>query len=480
MKRREWIQAGLFAAGSLGGQPLAGQSAELTGWSLLEASERIRDRSVSPVDLTRACLERIERLNPVLNAFLTVTGEQALDQARQLEAEQQRGRLRSPLHGIPVALKDLIDTAGVRTTAASALFADRVPSEDAEVVRRLRDAGAVFLGKLNMDEFAYNFTSETSYYGPIHNPWAPDRTPGGSSGGSAAAVAANLCFAALGSDTGGSIRQPAAFCNIAGLKPSFGLVSTRGVLPLAWSLDHLGPMCRSVADVALVLQAIAGFDPKDPASADVPMPDYAGRLEEETTSLRLGVARPFFFENVDPEIMGAVDRAIEALGRMTAETRDVELPRIGDLPVLPAEAYAYHEPYISKQPDSYHEITRGNIINGAGISMTDYARARRRLDSLRRQAAAVFSEVDLVITPTTPRPPILLEEGRVPDLILLRNAIPMNVYDLPTISIPCGFTRAGLPIGLQISGSRLAEPAVLALAHAYEQATDWHRKRPDI
>jgi aspartyl-tRNA(Asn)/glutamyl-tRNA(Gln) amidotransferase subunit A len=479
--RRDLLGTGLVSGGIMGAGRAVGQASELANLTLQEASERIREGTVSPVTLTESCLSKIERIDPKLNAFITVTAEPARAQARQLESEQRRGKLRGPLHGIPLALKDLIDVAGVRTTAASALHADRIPSADAEVVRRLKQQGAILLGKLNMDEFAYNFTSETSYFGPIHNPWDLARTPGGSSGGSAAAVAARLCFGALGSDTGGSIRQPAAFCNIAGLKPTFGLVSTTGVFPLAWSLDHVGPMCRTVTDTAMLLQAIAGYDSRDTNSLDVPVPDYVAGLNRDTSALRLGVPRAVFYEGLDPEIAAAVDDALRLLGTMTASTQDVELPAFLPLPrVLGCEAYAYHEPHILDSPESYHPMTRQSILGAARRTMPEYARGRRKLDRLRRDVGGVFSDVDLLITPTVPAPPILLEEGRVPDLILLRNAIPMNLFDLPTISIPCGFTSAGLPIGLQISGPRLSERTVFALALAYEQATVWHKRFPDV
>ena len=476
------MKTGLAAGALLAVDRTQAAPDELTDLSLLEASERIRQGSVSPVDLTRACLARIERLNPVLNAFIRVTAEEALKQARALEAEQRRGKLRGPLHGIPIALKDLIDVKGVPTTAASAVFADRVAAADAEVVRRLKQRGAVLLGKLNMDEFAYNFTSETSHFGPIHNPWSLERTPGGSSGGAAAAVAARLCFGAVGSDTGGSIRQPAAFCGIVGLKPSLGLVSTRGAVPLAWSLDHLGPMCRSVADAAVMLGAMAGYDPELTGSVRREPPDYAAGLPGKVSALRLGVPRALFYEELDPEIEAAVNEALRQLRSMTAGVRDVELPPIGDLPVITAEAYAYHEPRLTTKGHLYHPLTLQNILLGSDVSMPEYARALLKLGRLRRGAAELFSEVDLLITPTTPQPPIRLElaEGKVPDIVLLRNAIPMNIYDLPTISVPCGFTRGGLPIGLQISGPRLGEPAVLALAHAYEQANEWRRRRPAV
>jgi aspartyl-tRNA(Asn)/glutamyl-tRNA(Gln) amidotransferase subunit A len=448
---------------------------ELAYATLAEVSDQIRRKRISPVEVTRGCLERIESLNPTLNAFITVLGEAALRQAHTLEDEAQRGRWRGPLHGIPIALKDLIDTAGVKTTAASGAFKDRIPAEDAEVVRRLKAAGAVIIGKANLDEFAFSFTSETSYFGPIHNPWKLTHTPGGSSGGSAAAVAAGLCYAALGSDTGGSIRQPAAFCGVAGLKPSYGLVSTRGALPLAWSLDHIGPLARTVRDAALVLQAIAGFDPVDPHSASVPIPDYARALRDvKMKGVRIGVARKFFLEQVHPEIAKATERALTQLAAMGCEIRDVELPDTSDMPVLIAEAYAWHEPLIAKHRALYHPRTLYWLEQGGEITMPQYAHGRQKMAQLRRNAARLFEQVDIVVTPATAQPPIPLQAGREPDLILLRNAIPMNLLDLPSISVPCGFTSDGLPIGIQFSGARLQDARVLAMAHAFEQQT-----RPD-
>jgi len=454
--------------------------------SLQDVSELIRRKSASPVELTRECLRRIEKLNPSLNAFITVTGEQALAQARELETERQRGKIRSPLHGVPIGLKDLIDTQGVRTTAGSAIFADRVPDEDAEVVRRLKAAGAILIGKLNMHEFAYGDTSVPSYFGAVHNPWKLDHIAGGSSGGSAAAVAAGLCYGALGSDTGGSIRQPAAYCGIAGLKPTYGRVSTRGVIPLSWSLDHIGPMCRSVADCALLLQAIAGYDPRDTNSVDAPVPDYAGALRAKISGLRLGIPRAVFYERLDPEIEAAVNEATEVLRKLTRGVRDVELPSYQTLPLTGPEAYAYHAAYLSKTPELYQPLTRRRLEAGAKITTAAYIQGRRELDRLRRAIDEVFSHIDLLITPTTPVAPATIEESAntgVPGpggvAVSLRNTQPFDIYGLPAISIPCGFSRSGLPIGLQISGPRFGEPRVLALAQAYEQATDWHKRSPE-
>ena len=472
-----------FAAGAVAAAVASAASTDpLADLTLAEASARIRQRSVTSTSLVEACLARIEKYNPQLNAFMTVMGDQALAQARDLDAEQRAGKFRGPLHGIPIGLKDLIDTAGIRTTAASAVFADRIPQEDAEVVRKLKAAGAVLIGKLNMHEFAYGATSVPSHYGPVHNPWKLDHIAGGSSGGSAAAVAARLCYGALGSDTGGSIRQPSSYCALAGLKPTYGRVSTRGVVPLSWSLDHIGPMCRTVADAAMLLGAIAGYDPKETTSIDAPVGDYTQALRTKTSALRLGIPRAMFYEKLDPEIESAINAALDVLRKLTAGARDVELPAVGNLPVLAGEAYAYHLPYFSKTPDLYQPMTRDRLERASKITAAAYIDGRREMDRLRREVGSVFSSVDLLITPTTPIPPIPVQ-GSSADIVSgasssLRNTSPFDVFGLPTISVPCGFTKSGLPIGIQISGPNFAETRVLALAHAYEQATTWHTRRP--
>ena len=463
------------------------QSGELTDLTIAELARLIRARAVSPVELTRAYLERIERLEPQVNAYVTVTADLALKQARELETELENGRWRGPLHGIPIGLKDNIDTAGVATTAASALYADRVPGEDAEVYRRLQAAGAVLLGKLNMHEFAYGLTSAISHVGPVRNPWSRTHVPGGSSGGSAAAVSAAMCCGALGTDTGGSIRQPAAFCGIVGLKPTYGLVSIRGVVPAAESLDHVGPMCRSVGDCALLLQAIAGYDPRDPVSLDVEPPAYADALERSTAALRLGIPRAPYFDRLTADVAAATDEALRVLRGLTGEFRDVTLPRVPDFSTLLAEAYAYHERHLADPAERalYQRATLERIQAAGDVSMTDYFRARRELALARRAITETFADVDLLITPTAPDLPGTIASAESPSVGADavppgRNTLPFNLYGIPTISIPCGFGRSGLPIGLQISGPRLGEIDVLALAHAYEQATDWHRRSPPL
>ena len=311
----------------------SGQSQGLRALTLKQASELLRRRTVSPVELTEACLARIDRHDRAINAFITVTREQALAEAREMESELRRGRPRGPLHGIPIALKDNIDTAGVLTTAASGVFKDRVPTEDAEVVVRLKRAGAVLLGKLNLHEFALGGTSAVTHFGPVRNPWALDRVAGGSSGGSAAAVIADMCFGALGTDTGGSIRIPASLCGIVGFKPTYGRVSTRGVVPMAWTLDHIGPMCKTVEDAALMLSAIAGYDALDPTSVDAPTEDYVRAIRMGTTKLRVGVARAPFFDNLNPEVAKAVEAAIDVVRKLTARSSMSSCLRQATLPM---------------------------------------------------------------------------------------------------------------------------------------------------
>ena len=461
-------------------------SKDLCWLSISEASQLLRERKTSPVELTQLCLQRIERVNPKLNAFITVTAESALDEARKAEAEIHKGGWRGPLQGVPLALKDLFDTAGVRTTAASAVFKDRVPNQDCEVVRRLKSAGVVLLGKLNMHECAYGGSGIVSFFGPTRNPWSQEHITGGSSSGSAAAVAAGMCYGALGSDTGGSIRLPSAYCGTVGLKPTYGRVSTRGVIPLSWSCDHVGPIARTVTDAAIMLQAIAAYDSEDSTSIDAPVPDHSAVLRE-TAPLRVGIPESHFYEQLDPEIEAAVTAVISQIGKIAANVRKVELPVASDTMVLRAEAYAYHFETIQKNPELYQQDTLRRIRSGGEISALDYIRTRRQMEEHRRNIRRLFDSVDVLITPTTPVPPPTIaellddmENLRTKEIIMLRNTRPFNAFGLPTISIPCGFTKAGLPIGLQITGAPWAESAVLRTAHAYEQQTDWHTRRPEL
>jgi aspartyl-tRNA(Asn)/glutamyl-tRNA(Gln) amidotransferase subunit A len=439
--------------------------------SIAGVSDLLRRKEISPVDLTNASLARIEQLNPKLNAFITVMHDLALDQARAAEAEIHQGNWRGPLHGVPIGLKDLIDTAGTKTTCGSALFAERVPTEDAEVVRRLKNAGAVLIGKQNMQEFAWGGTSASSYYGPVRNPWDVERIAGGSSGGSAASVAAGLCFAAIGTDTGGSVREPAAFCGLAGLKPTYGRVSLRGVFPLSTSLDHVGPLCRTVEDTALVLQAIADYDEVDLKS----------RIE---TKPRIGIARRPFFDDLDPEIESAFDLALKDILALSSIIREIDLPAT-PAAVQGPEVYALHAKHFAQSPEKYGRWMQERLKQAATIEPHAYVAARQELDRLRGSIDEVFAEVDFVVTPTTPVPPITIKEAlnMSPDPageLWLRNTRPFNAYGVPTISVPCGFTRTGLPIGLQIAGANFNEASLLSFAYVYEQATNWHRRVPTL
>jgi aspartyl-tRNA(Asn)/glutamyl-tRNA(Gln) amidotransferase subunit A len=468
---------------SIDATPQAVPPTDLPTATLWEAGELVRTKKVSPKELIAACLERIQRLNPALNAFITVTAEQARADAERAEAEIMKGRWRGPLHGIPVGLKDLFDTAGVRTTGGSGQFADRVPVEDADVVGRLKAAGAVILGKQNLHEFGLGPTSASSHFGAVHNPWNRDYVAGGSSGGSGAAVAASLCYGALGTDTGGSIRIPASFCGIVGLKPTYGRVSTRGVLPLSWSLDHVGPLTRTVLDAAILLQAIAGYDPQETTSVDRPVPALMASIKRGPASLRLGLPRESFFTGLHADVQTAVEQAIRVLSKLTASVQEVVVPVNPDmqLAVMLAEGFAFHAARVREAPQLFQPPVLGRLRGGESVSTTTYIQRRRELDQMRRAAAGLFADVDLLVTPTVPLLPIPVAEAQDDEAgtaLYARNTRPFNGYGLPAVSVPCGFAKNGLPIGLQIVGPPWGEESVLRLAHAFEQATDAGKRRP--
>jgi aspartyl-tRNA(Asn)/glutamyl-tRNA(Gln) amidotransferase subunit A len=444
--------------------------------SIAELGAAFRARRLSPVEVTQRCLERIAQKDPELRAFITVTAELALAQARTAAAELLDDHDRGPLHGVPIALKDLIDTAGIRTTGASALFEDRVPTEDAEVVRRLRDAGAVMLGKLNLHELAYGGSGVVGHYPASRNPRNPAHICGGSSSGSAAAVGAGLCYAALGTDTSGSIRLPASLCGIVGFMPTYGLVSLRGVIPLASSYDHVGPMTRTVHDAALVLQAIAGYDRRDITSASLPVPDYTAALSARGSRPRIGVARPHFFADLDADVAAAVERALGVLASLGAEIRDVALPVDDDRTVFRAESYAYHHRFVERSPERYQAETLRRIRTGEAVTAAEYIEKWQHLQQLRRGVGSLFADVHLIVTPTVAVPaPSFAELEAQPDLLrsrellLMRNTRPFDIWGTPALTVPCGTTRAGLPIGLQIAGPAGADAAVLRLGAAFER-----------
>jgi aspartyl-tRNA(Asn)/glutamyl-tRNA(Gln) amidotransferase subunit A len=447
--------------------------------SIYELGNLLRDRRISPVEITRECLKRIETHNPSLNAFIAVTAESALAQAAQAEGEIMRGDWRGPLHGVPIALKDLIDFAGVPTTTASNLFKDRIPTKDADVVTRLKDGGAVLLGKNNLHECAYGGSSVISAYGPVRNAWNTNCIAGGSSGGSATAVAAGLCYGAVGTDTAGSIREPAALCGIVGFKPTFGLVSVQGIFPLSPSLDHAGPITRTVSDAAIMYQALRGTDS---ASADFSWLDHLRR------GLRVAVARNFFFDDLDSEIESAINIAIAHLSSLIgSDVREISLDVPTDRTLQLAESFATHAEYVAKSPELYQPATLLRIRAGENITPAEIDKAREELNLVRLKICSVFDDVDLIITPTTPIPAPRLdfllenpEELRPREIMLLRNTRPFNMWGLPAISVPCGFTQSGLPIGLQIAAAHGAERLLLQMAQAYEQATEWHKKQPTL
>ena len=445
-------------------------------------NQHLRAGRLSPVELTRAYLKRIEQINPQLNAFRLVTADLALAQAKAAEAAIQRGEYRGPLHGIPVAVKDLFDISGLPTTAGAKCFAGRIPKQDAVVIERLRQAGAILIGKHHLHEIALGVTNENQHYGDCRNPWDLARSPGGSSGGSAAALAAGLCLGALGTDTGGSIRIPSALCGTVGLKPTFGRVSRRGLLPLSASLDHAGPMGRRVADVALLLNAIAGYDPRDPYSADQPVPDFHAGLDGGIQGWRIALAGGTYFERAELEISAAIQAAGDVFETLGGRVELLDLPmarqagRINGL-ITTTEAAALYAEKLTQDPDIFGADVLQRLQAGAATPKDAYIQARQNQVELRRQFANIFQDYDLLITPTTaitaPRRGSADAVTRAKEL--LRYTSIFNLTGLPALSLPCGFTEQGLPIGLQIVAPHWAEARLLRAAHAYEQATSWHQ-----
>ncbi len=463
--------------------------------TISELAALIGTRQVSPVEVTEAYLERIDEVEERVNAFITMMTDEALEAARRAEQAIQAGQYLGPLHGVPIGLKDLFYTRGVRTTAGSQVkrWAEFVPKEDATVVARLRQAGAIILGKLNLHEFAAGATSYNPHYGPCRNPWDLSRITGGSSGGSGAAVAAGLCAAAMGTDTGGSVRIPAALCGVVGLKPTYGRVSRHGIVPLAWSLDHAGPLTRSVRDAALVLNAIAGHDPRDPASAQVDVPDFTRHLDEGVRGLRVGVPREFFLDSAAREVRQAVERAIAVLAGLGAAVEEVSLPSARMVPLFHSvismsEAATYHEEVIRYYANELTPNVRQRFETGAMLPAVHYIRAQRARALVRQEMASVLEQVDVLATPAAPitapeigQETVTTDHGEEPVLTLLsRFTSPFNDAGNPACTVPCGFDGTGLPIGLQVAGRAFDEATVLRVAHAYEQATEWHSRRPAL
>ena len=463
--------------------------------SMVELARLIRAKDVSPVEVVQAHLDRIAARDGALKSYITVMGDSALAAAKAAETAVMSGETLGPLHGVPIGLKDLYCTKGVRTTGGSRILGDFVPTEDATVVSRLVGAGAIVLGKLNMHEFAYGPEGLNPHYGTPWNPWdkATHRICGGSSSGSGAAVAAGLCPGALGSDTGGSIRIPASLCGISGIKPTYGRVSRAGVLPLAWSLDHVGPMCRSAADCALMLGAMAGYDSRDPTTSVLPVPDYTAALTAQVKGLRVGLLRPFFMESSAAAQQRAVEEAVQTLLGLGASVQEMSLETVklaaaASTAVLAAEAYAYHEPWIKQRPAEYGADVQERLRMGAFVSGADYVNGQRVRVLIRNDVDAALASLDVLVAPTTPISATAVGVDAI-DVngerhpvrpALIRFTRPFNVSGHPAASVPCGFTAEGLPIGLQIVGRPFDEATVLRVADAYQRATDWHTRRPPV
>jgi amidase len=464
--------------------------AELCTKTLTDVAELIKKKEVSPVELTQAMLDRIAALDGKLYSYLTVTADLALQQARTAEQEIVKGAYRGPLHGVPIAVKDLCYTKGIRTTCASKILSNWVPDYNATVVEKLYAAGAVLLGKLGMTEFAL-----AGYHPSIHppvNPWNPDRWPGASSSGSGVATAASLCFGSLGSDTGGSIRFPSASCGIVGVKPTYGKVSRYGVFPLGESLDHIGPMTRSVVDAAIILRAIAGFDAKDPTTRRETVRDYLDTVSNGVKGLRIGVDEAYCTNGTDPQVSKAVLATTSVLKDLGASIQEVKVLYINEAtdiwyPLCAAETAAAHEQFYPSRADEYGPTFRAFLADGVKVSGIEYAKAQVTRQFVCRMLDDILQKVDLLLCPSMPTLPMQLKDFSPQAILsrenvgaLLRHTAPFDLTGSPTISVPCGFSTEGLPISLQLIGRHGEEGLVMQAGHAYEQATEWHTRRPPI
>lgn len=456
-----------------------------------ELSRLIQKREISPVEIVKAHLNRIESLEPILNSFITLLADQAMEAARKAEKEIQAGRYRGPLHGIPLGLKDLFYTKGIRTTSGSKIFDTFIPNVDGTVVTKLKEAGTILLGKLNMHPFAYGPTGENQEYGHMHNPWNPELITGGSSGGSGSAAASGQSTLTMGSDTGGSVRIPAALCGLVGLKPTYGRVSRYGLTPLAWSQDHVGPMARRVEDCALAMNVIAGYDPNDPTSMDAPVPYYSKALTGEIRGVRIGVPKEYFEIPIDSQVKEKLWKAMDRLGELGAVISEVSWPMFHASMAIAStiqmsEATAYHSDLIKAHGPRIYPPVRLRLEAGFFISAIDYIQAQRARALFYHQSLRLFEKVDLLAGPTVPVTAfkIGLDKVKVGQAnvgaisLLTQYTRPFNLNGFPAITLPCGFSDDGLPIGLQLAGRPFEEEMVLRLAHAYEASTDWHQRRP--
>jgi len=460
-------------------------------WTLSALATAIRKKEISPLEVTRAFLDRIENHDPKINAFITLLPTTALKASRQAEKDILKGKYRGPLHGMPFAAKDLFFTRGIRTTCGSKILAHFFPPYDAAVIERLFSAGAILLGKLNMHEFAYGTTSVNPHYGAVRNPWDRERIPGGSSGGSAAALACSFAPLTLGTDTGGSIRIPAALCGIAGLKPTYGRISRYGVYPLCWSLDHPGPMAKSVSDLALAMNILAGHDPRDPATPKVSVPNYSQALTKDLEGIRLGVPDRYYFDRLDKEVLAAVKKAIGDLKGLGAKVQPISIPYLREASTaafvaLVAEGAAVLEKWHLTRSQDLGEDVRSRLNLGAAIKATQYLKAQRVRGKVREIFLEAFKKVDALVTPQLPitAPKIGQSDvswGRVTESVvgaLTRFTRIYNLIGIPSLCLPCGFSSSGMPIGLQIAAKPFAEETVLKVGHAYEINTPWKNRHP--
>ncbi len=471
------------------------QANDISEISIVSAARLIHRRELSPVELVQAMLERISTYGKPINAYIACYAEEAIQAARTAEDAIARGRPLGPLHGIPIAVKDLFFTAGLPTTAGTRVFKDFVSQEDATVIRRLKEAGAILLGKLNLHELAYGITNDNPHFGAVRNPWNLNRISGGSSGGPAAAVAASLCVGSLGTDTGGSIRIPAACCGVVGLKPTYGRVSRSGVFPLAWSLDHVGPITNVVEDAALLLQVLAGSDARDVTTSPLPVPDYCRALESDMKGVRIGLPRDFFYDpaEVDPLVMGAVEGALGVLEGLGASVEEVSIPLLRHAPAIQfltllSEATANHSRLLRTRGRELGIDVRRRLELGEFLGASQYVRAQQARRLLMEEFAAVFHQVDLLVTPTLPivAPPIGEQTVAIRGIrkrlqpTITRFTSPANLTGLPAITIPCGTDVGGIPVGLQMVGRPFDEVTLLRGAYAYQRATPWHARRPPV
>jgi aspartyl-tRNA(Asn)/glutamyl-tRNA(Gln) amidotransferase subunit A len=448
--------------------------ADLTFLTVTQALSLLQKGELAPQALTEACYRQIEHLDPLINAFITV-----------LPPSPAGTPVQGALAGIPIAIKDLYDTQGIRTTAGTPFFDDNVPTQDAVVVKKMKDAGAVILGKTNTHEVALGVTNVNPHYGACRNPWDTARISGGSSGGSAAAVAAGMCLAALGTDTGGSIRIPASLCGVVGLKPTYGRASLRGVFPLSWNLDHAGPLARSVRDAALLLQVMAGYDPDDPASVNVPVGDYLTDIEAGVSGWRIGLAVGEYIEASDAEVLAAVRQAAQVFKNLGAKVEEVELDwlhtaALANGQMTQADGATVHRERLAQQPERFGADVRQRLETGRSLSSTEYSLARRTQVEVRRRSEGFFSRYDILLLPTTPIPaPFIEGEDAIERARLLtRFTAPFNLGGLPALSMPCGFTQEGLPVGLQIVSGAWQEAKALQAGQAYEQVSVWGQRPP--